>query len=108
MTKIETDEYWNDILEKFSKHKGSIASFCRKYDVNVHRLYHRRKKLKSISNEKFYAINLNEDNNMTSEVEPDIEKSINLKIEIGKATISLSNINNESLPLILKEVIRTC
>jgi hypothetical protein len=46
LNQIETNEYWKDILEKFSKYEGTISGFCREYDVNIHRLYYQRKKLR--------------------------------------------------------------
>lgn len=48
MNQIETNEYWKDILEKFSKYEGTISGFCREYDVNIHGLYYQRKKLRKI------------------------------------------------------------
>ncbi len=58
MNQIETNEYWKDILEKFSKYEGTISGFCREYDVNIHRLYYQRKKLRKKNESIFHAINL--------------------------------------------------
>ncbi len=56
MNQIETNEYWKDILEKFSKYEGTISGFCREYDVNIHRLYYQRKKLRKKNESIFWPV----------------------------------------------------
>ena len=110
MKPIESDEYWNDILEKFSNHTGTIASFCKNHNVNTHRLYHRRrKKILDMPLTTFHAIELNE--NATSKensLENNHKPSTEIRIEMGKAKIYLSNTDNVSLATILKEITRNC
>ena len=111
MHQIETDGYWKEILEKFSKHKGTIASFCKKHNVNQHRLYHQRTKLKDIDISTFHAINLEADikNDFNPEnAKEDINPSNEIRIEIGKAKIFIANKDVISLSNVLKEISKNC
>jgi hypothetical protein len=111
LKQIQTDEYWKDILEKFSRHEGTIISFCKEHDVNIHRLYNQRKKLKNNTKSTFHAINLNNisdkenklycvNNNRTPYTE--------IRIEIGKAKIYVDNSDKTALANILKEITKIC
>lgn len=111
MHQIETVEYWKDILDKFSKHKGTITSFCKKHEVNQHRFYHQRTKLKDTNNSKFHTINLAPDlkNDFNSEnTKEDINRSNEIRIEIGKAKIFIANKDTLSLSNVLKEISKNC
>ncbi|AUG56593.1 IS66 family insertion sequence element accessory protein TnpA [Acetivibrio saccincola] len=111
MNQIETNEYWKDILEKFSKYEGTISGFCREYDVNIHRLYYQRKKLRKKNESIFHAINLNGRKNKI-ENSPDVKNNLNpsneIRIEIGKAKKYISNSDELSLSNALKEIVRSC
>lgn len=111
MKSIESKDYWNDILEKFSRHKGTIRSFCYKHGVDIHRLYHRRKKLKNNIKPTFQAINIA---NRSAEVEK-VSNVVNaptpsaeIRIEIGKAKIYIANTDKISLSNVLKEITLNC
>ena len=101
MKSKESDEYWDDILEKFSKHQGTIADFCRKHNVNIHRLYNRRKKLSTKPKPTFHAINLKSDEN-------DYAPSTEIRIEIGKARLYIINTDKISLSNVIKEIMTNC
>lgn len=111
MKSKETDEYWDDILEKFSKHQGTIVSFCRKHNVNIHRLYHRRKKLLTKPKPTFHAINLNDnsaENDIANNVENNPTPSSEIRIEIGKTKLYITNIDKISLSNVIKEIMSNC
>jgi hypothetical protein len=108
MGKPKGKEYWKDIFEKLSRHNGSIAEFCRKHNIRPSTLYTRKNKMELVKNTVFQEIKLNEpEEDNIIKVKP-FDITNDLKIEIGKAKIYFSNINNESLTLIIKEVIKTC
>lgn len=49
---------WEDILNKFSLHKGSIRDFCKENNISIHQLYYRRKAIKKKEVQVFHAVNL--------------------------------------------------
>lgn len=110
MKQKETDEYWKDVLEKFSRHKGTIVSFCKENNVNIHRLYNQRMKLKSKNNVKFHAIDLNNISNKENELScvNNHTPSTEIRIEIGMAKIFLDNSDKIALSNILREITKSC
>ncbi len=111
MKPIETDEYWKCILEKFSRHKGTIASFCKEHDVNIHRLYNRRMRSKNKNKSTFHAIDLNnisDKENKLSCVHDNQTPSTKIRIDIGKAKIYIDSSDQITLANILKEITASC
>lgn len=110
MKQIETTEYWKNILEKFSRHEGTIISFCKEHDVNVHRLYNQRMKLKNKNKTKFHAIDLNNisDNENKLPCVNNTTPSAEIRIEIGKAKIYIYNYDKIALSNLLKEITKSC
>ncbi len=108
---LETDEYWKDVLGKLSKHKGTIVGFCKKHDVNVHRLYHRRKNFKTKPEPTFHAIDLNNvtiREDIVTRVENTSPPSTEIRIEVGKAKIYIANTDKISLSTVIKEIVVNC
>lgn len=109
MRKAVSNVDWDEILNKLSVHKGTIANFCRMNNVNVHQLYHRRKKLIMRNNEIFHAINLNTQGvKEPITVDNSINKSKDIKIVLGKAKIYIHSDDNETLSRIIKELSKLC
>ncbi|TYQ18378.1 UNVERIFIED_CONTAM: hypothetical protein Cloal_0810 [Acetivibrio alkalicellulosi] len=110
MKQIETDEYWKNVMEKFSRHKGTIVSFCKENNVNIHRLYNQRMKLKNKSNVTFHSINLNNISNKENKLScvSNHTPSTEIRIEIGRAKIFLDNSDKIALSNILKEITKNC
>ena len=69
-------------MNKFSSYKGSINEFCKENNVKQHQLYHRRRKLVSITKD--------------------------IRIEIGKANIYIPTNEIAALSDIIKDLARSC
>jgi hypothetical protein len=99
---------WDDILNRFSLHKGSIKDFCKENNISIHQLYYRRKNIKKKDHQVFHPVNLKE---KSSEKISNTSKSYptnNIRIEIGKAKIYIQNNDKASLSSIMEAIIKIC
>lgn len=103
---------WEDILDRFSSYKGTIRAFCKENNISVHQFYYRRKKLKKMDTAMFHAISFKENNaykSINEETVPSSSSSSSvIKIEIGKAKISIPGNDKISLSNILKVIMESC
>ena len=102
---------WEDILDKFSSHKGSIKAFCEEHNISIHQLYYRRKRLKSNNNTVFHGVSLKKDADKAIGEQTNPSRSpltSNIKIEIGKAKIYIPSDDKASLSNILKVIMGSC
>jgi hypothetical protein len=102
MKPITPEIDWDDILEKLAAYDGTIASFCKKYNVNQHRLYYQRKKANS-SDTSFYPLSF-----ATSAPTKAIIIKETIDITIGKATLKIQMDDTEYLRLVLKTLLELC
>ena len=99
---------WKEIITNFNSYSGSIASFCKQYEINQHQLYYQRKKIESVSTT-FISIPIKESNIMSPNNISDVEQDSTLiNISIGKATLKMETINSDNLRLVLKTLLALC
>lgn len=103
---------WEDILDKFSSHEGTIKAFCEENDISIHQLYYQRKKLENNNAPVFHAVSF-KDNEAEEAANQENTPSNHppastIKIEIGKAKIYIPSNDKVSLSNVFKEIIASC
>lgn len=94
---------WENILEKFAIYEGTIKSFCKENNINLHQFYYHRKAAKKRSTPVFHSINFKE------EAIPSTSHSTsNIKVEIGKAKIYIPSNDKIALSNILGVLMESC
>ncbi|QXM06955.1 IS66 family insertion sequence element accessory protein TnpA [Crassaminicella indica] len=99
---------WEDILNRFSLHKGTIRSFCKENNISIHQLYYRRKNIKKKDHQVFHAINIKEKTSKNVSTTSTSYPANSIKIEIGKAKIYIQNNDKASLSSVLEAIMKTC
>ena len=102
MENEKKDINWNEIIKKFSEHKGTIANFCRENNIKPQQLYRQRKKLEKESTTTFHAIN------MSKAIDKPLSSNEKIRIEIGNAKIFIPKGDKATLQYILKELSNIC
>ncbi|AKL95594.1 hypothetical protein CACET_c21470 [Clostridium aceticum] len=112
MTNETLDIDWEDILDKFSSHEGTIKAFCEENNIGIHQLYYRRKKLENNNTPVFHAVSFKDteaDEAVNQESTPsNPSPTATIKIEIGKAKIYIPSNDKVSLSNVFKEIIALC
>lgn len=100
----ETNEInWEEIMDKFSSYNGAITEFCRQNHISPHQLFYRRKRLEKESQTDFHPISLKK--NAEFSCDSNFEKSKEIRIEIGKATLVIPSNETAILSQVIKEII---
>lgn len=107
--KKDTDINWDEVMNKFSLHSGNIVEFCKENKVNVHQLYYRRKKMVKDNSPKFHAIPISKETiDRSVAMNNTVNKSTDIRIELGKFKIFVPGNNKELLLGILQELAKSC
>ncbi|MCY6483802.1 hypothetical protein OW763_05495 [Clostridium aestuarii] len=72
MQNEKKDINWNEIMEKFSTHKGKIVDFCRDHNIKPQQLYRQRKKSEKTSTQTFHTIDMSK--TVDSKVHPRVRQ----------------------------------
>lgn len=107
MNIVRNDEEWFEIFEKLSNYKGPVTQFCKENGIKISTLYGKRKRLQK-STPIFHEIKINGNDEKIGVLENNFVDAKEIKIEVGKAKIYISNTDTETLNTVLKEIIRTC
>ena len=103
---------WEDVLDRFYSHKGTIRDFCKENNITAHQLYYRRMRAKKKDIPVFHAVNFKEKNCDISIDEETIPSNgcltSDIKIEIGKAKIYIPSNDKTSLMNMLKAIMESC
>lgn len=99
---------WEEYINKFTSYKGTIIvkDFCIENNISKNQFYYHKKRLaKQDSTTIFHAISLNtkQDN-----IDQNVLVSEEVKIKIGKASISIPVSETNLITLIIKELSREC
>lgn len=103
---------WEEILNKFSLHKGSIKSFCKDNNISIHQLYYRRRRLRNNKPPVFHAVSFKE-KDIADSIDERTAKAksystSDVKIEVGKAKIYIPSNDKEALKDIFKVIMQSC
>jgi hypothetical protein len=101
MTKETTNINWTEIIDKFSKHTGSVIEFCKENNIKQHQLYHQRKKLLKKSLQGFHVIEIPK----TDAAKP---SDLSIRIEIGNINIFIPTNDQNTLIALVKELSGSC
>lgn len=105
---------WDNIIQLFKIHKGTIISFCEQHDISHHQLYYYRKKHGLLEKKTlFHAISSNKSNLTGKSNEKETAKTQDhqhtIKIDIGKATLHINHqVDEKALSTIIKVLVASC
>lgn len=101
------DEVWKGILNKYPSFEGTISAFCKQQNIKKHQFYYYKKKFKEDNNSQiFHAITLNQERTNVTLTNYSVSKEI--KIQLGKATISIPASETEALEVLIKGLSSIC
>ena len=100
MNKESSNINWTEIMDKFTKHEGSIIDFCKSNNIKPHQFYHQRKKLTKNSTQIFHMLEVPKAD--TIEKTKKLEEPI--KIEIGNVKIFLPANDKITLLSLVREL----
>ena len=95
---------WAEIMNKFSKHDGSIIDFCRENNIKPYQLYHQKNKLKKKAPQTFRILNVPK----PTETENTKNSKQSVRIEIGNVNIYISAEDNNTLLALVRELSKSC
>lgn len=102
MNKEATNINWAEIMDKFSKHTGSVVGFCKENNIKQHQLYHQRQKLKRKSQQGFHVLEIPKPS-MAKPHEP-----LSIRIEVGNINIFIPAEEHNTLITLVKELSKSC
>lgn len=106
-TKLD-NSIWEEYINKFTSYKGTITvkDFCIENNISKNQFYYHKKRLaKQDSTTVFHAISLN---TKQDKIEQNFLVSEEVKIKIGKASISIPVSETNLIALIIKELATEC
>ena len=102
------DVTWMGFLEKFSSYEGTVTNFCKENNISKSQLYYYKNKFEKSSKPTFHAIVINNEKSNPKTVNDSVKVYSDIRIEIGKANISIPANEIELLSNILKELSKLC
>ena len=101
------DEIWKEILNKYPSFEGTVSAFCKQQDIKKHQFYYYKKKFKEDNNSQiFHSITLKQEKTNVTLTGYSVSKDI--KIQLGKATISIPASETEALEALIKGLAFIC
>ena len=99
--------FWQEIIEKYSSYQGSVTKFCQEQGISKSQFYYHKRLLNNDNNKfVFQAIKLNK-KEITSETSI-VKPSTNIKIKVGKASISIPISETNLIKVVVEEILKLC
>ena len=99
---------WDEIMNKYKNHNGTIRDFCKNNNIKERQFYHHRKKQNLTENPTLHKVILNNTSDTKLEVNPSKTKESNIIVEIGNSKIYIPQNNTAMISSIVKELIKSC